>query len=178
MKKTIWMPVLTILLAAVVLFAVSAGLSSLQKENARKELESMLHTILPGSGTFTEEAYEGDDANIRTAYKSEAGFVVHVVTSGYAGDISMLVGVSNDGKVQGLVVRDLQETYGLGARALTDTEFLTQFLGTDGSAAVGEDIDALTGATVTSKAVTRGVNSAVNFVTGADTSSGATAWGG
>ena len=178
MKKTIWMPVLTILLAAVVLFAVSAGLSSLQKENARKELESMLHTILPGSGTFTEEAYEGHDANIRTAYKSENGYVVHVVTSGYAGDIAMLVGVSNDGKVQGLVVRDLQETYGLGARALTDTEFLTQFLGTDGSAAVGEDIDALTGATVTSKAVTRGVNSAVNFVTGADTSSGATAWGG
>ena len=145
MKKNFLMPVLTILLAAVVLFAASAGLSSLQKENARKELESMLHTILPGSGTFTEEAYEGDDANIRTAYKSEAGFVVHVVTAGYAGDISMLVGVSNDGKVQGLVVRDLQETYGLGARALTDTEFLTQFLGTDGSAAVGEDIDALTG---------------------------------
>ena len=178
MKKTIWIPVLTILLAAVVLFAASAGLSTVREENARKELESMLHTILPGSGTFTEEAYEGDDANIRTAYKSEAGFVVHVVTSGYAGDITMLVGVSNDGKVQGLVVRDLQETYGLGARALTDTEFLTQFLGTDGSAAVGEDIDALTGATVTSKAVTRGVNSAVNFVTGADTSSGATAWGG
>ena len=178
MKKTIWMPVLTILLAAVVLFAASAGLSTVREENARKELENMMHTVLPGSGTFTEEAYEGDDANIRTAYKSEAGFVVHVVTSGYAGDISMLVGVSNDGKVQGLVVRDLQETYGLGARALTDTEFLTQFLGTDGSAAVGEDIDALTGATVTSKAVTRGVNSAVNFVTGADASSGATAWGG
>lgn len=178
MKKTIWIPVLTILLAAAILFAASAGLSTVREENARKELESMLHTVLPGSGTFTEEAYEGDDANIRTAYKSEAGFVVHVVTSGYAGDITMLVGVSNDGKVQGLVVRDLQETYGLGARALTDTEFLTQFLGTDGSAAVGEDIDALTGATVTSKAVTRGVNSAVNFVTGADTSSGATAWGG
>ena len=178
MKKTIWIPVLTILLAAAILFAASAGLSTVREENARKELESMLHTVLPGSGTFTEEAYEGDDANIRTAYKSEAGFVVHVVTSGYAGDITMLVGVSNDGKVQGLVVRDLQETYGLGARALTDTAFLTQFLGTDGSAAVGEDIDALTGATVTSKAVTRGVNSAVNFVTGADTSSGATAWGG
>ena len=178
MKKNFLMPVLTILLAAVVLFAVSAGLSAVREENARKELESMLHTIFPGSGTFTEEAYTGEDTNIRTAYKSENGYVVHVVTSGYAGDISMLVGVSNDGKVQGLVVRDLQETYGLGARALTDTAFLTQFLGTDGSAAVGEDIDALTGATVTSKAVTRGVNSAVNFVTGADTSSGATAWGG
>lgn len=178
MKKTIWIPVLTILLTAAVLFAASAGLSTVREENARRELDSMMHTILPGSGTFTEEAYTGDDANIRTAYKSENGYVVHVVTAGYAGNISMLVGVSNDGKVQGLVVRDLQETYGLGARALTDTEFLKQFLNTDGSAAVGENIDALTGATVTSKAVTRGVNSAVSFVTGADTSSGATAWGG
>ncbi len=178
MKKTIWIPVLTIVLAAAILFAASAGLSTVREENARRELDSMLHTILPGSGTFTEEAYEGDDANIRAAYKSENGYVVHVVTAGYAGDISMLVGVSNDGKVQGLVVRDLRETYGLGARALTDTAFLKQFLNTDGTAAVGEDIDALTGATVTSKAVTRGVNSAVSFVTGADTSSGATAWGG
>ena len=178
MKKPIMLPVVTLILAAALLFAVSAGLSPIREENARKELESMLHTLLPGSGTFTEEAYTGDDANIRTAYKSEVGYVVHVVTSGYAGDISMLVGVSNDGKVQGLVVRDLQETWGLGARALTNTDFIAQFLGTDGTAAVGEDIDALTGATVTSKAVTRGVNSAVNFVTGADTSSGATAWGG
>ena len=45
-------------------------------------------------------------------------------------------------------------------------------------AAVGEDIDALTGATVTSKAVTRAVNSAVAFVTGADISSSATEWEG
>ena len=178
MKKNILMPILTILLAAVVLFAASSGLSTVREENARRELESVMHTILPGSETFTEEAYTGEDANIRAAYKSEAGFVVHVVTPGYAGDISMLVGVSNDGKVQGLVVRDLQETYGLGRRALTDTVFLTQFLNTDGSANLGESIDAMTGATVTSKAVTRGVNSAVSFVTGADASSGATAWGG
>ena len=50
--------------------------------------------------------------------------------------------------------------------------------GTTGEAAVGEGIDALTGATVTSKAVTRAVNSAAAFVTGADVSSGATEWEG
>ena len=103
--------------------------------------------------------------------------MVHVVTSGYAGDISMLVGVSSDGRVTGLVIRDMKETPGLGRKALTDSQFLAQFLNTDGTAAVGENIDALTGATVTSKAVTQGVNSAVSFVTGADSSSGATTWG-
>ena len=60
----------------------------------------------------------------------------------------------------------------------TDAPFLLQFLGTAGEAAVDENIDALTGATVTSKAVTRAVNSAAAFVTGADVSSGATEWEG
>lgn len=87
----------------------------------------------------------------------------------------MLVGVSHGGLVTGLVVRDLRETPGLGAMALTDPDFLSQFLNTDGTAALGEDIDALTGATVTSRAVARGVSSAVGYVTGADTASGATA---
>ena len=75
-------------------------------------------------------------------------------------------------------VRQTEETWGLGARALTDADFLIQFLGTDGTAEVGGNVDAITGATVTSKAITRGVNAAVGFVTGADTSSSATTWGG
>ena len=73
----------------------------------------------------------------------------------------------------GVVVRDLHETYGLGREALTDTAFLGQFLGTAGEASVGKDIEALTGATVTSKAIAKGVNSAAAFVTGADVSSSA-----
>lgn len=178
MKKEILMPVLAILLAAAVLFAASAGLSSIREENARRELEEMMKTILPGSDSFTQEPYSGTDENIRAAYKAENGYVVHVVTSGYAGDISMLVGVYNDGSVSGLVVRELRETRGLGGRALTDTEFLSQFLNTKGDATVGDNVDALTGATVTSRAIARGVNSAAAFVTGADGSSSATTWGG
>lgn len=90
----------------------------------------------------------------------------------------MLVGVYNDGSVSGLVVRELRETRGLGGRALTDTKFLSQFLNTRGDASVGDNVDALTGATVTSRAIARGVNSASAFVTGADGSSSATTWGG
>ena len=104
--------------------------------------------------------------------------MVGVCVSGYAGEIAMLVGVSNDGRVTGLQIRDMAETPGLGRRGLTDWEFLAQFLNTTGDAEVGTNIDALSGATVTSKAIARGVNSAVGFVTGADVSSGATSWGG
>lgn len=170
MKQTMF----AIFLSAAVLFAVSSGLSGMGAKNAEQEWQAMLRTLLPGSVTFTEEAYAGEDANIRTAYRGETGFVVHTATPGYAGEIAMLVGVSNAGKVTGLVVRNLRETPGLGGKALTDRDFLSQFLDTEGIAAVGEDIDALTGATVTSKAVARCVNSAVGYVTGADTASGAT----
>ena len=104
--------------------------------------------------------------------------MIGTTTAGYAGPIRMLIGVDNDGSVTGLQVRYLEETFGLGAEALTDWQFLAQFLRTEGDAEVGENIDAISGATVTSKALARSVNSAVAFVTGADVSSGATTWGG
>jgi Na+-translocating ferredoxin:NAD+ oxidoreductase RnfG subunit len=96
------------------------------------------------------------------------------------------------------VVQEAHETFGLGSHALNDHVFLSQFLNSGGSFAVGaadadafsgatqtttetEDsvyVDAISGATVTSKAVVRCVNSAVAYVTGTDADSGATSWGG
>jgi len=178
MKKSILIPVLALALSALVLFGASNLLSGMAVENGKEEHLYMMQTILPGSTTFTVEPYAGEDANIVSVHKGETGFVIETKTYGYAGDITMLVGVSTEGTVTGLVVRHLSETYGLGRNALTDTDFLAQFLNTSGEAAVGETVDALTGATVTSKAVTRAVNSAVAYVTGADASSGATTWGG
>lgn len=178
MKNRIWIPIVTVILAAAVLLAASVGLAPLREKNTQAELDAMLATVLPGGTSFAAETYAGDDANIQGIYKGENGFVIHAATSGYAGEISMLVGVSNDGTVTGLVVRQMDETWGLGRRALTDHEFLAQFLNTSGEAQVGSNVDALTGATVTSKAVARCVNSAVAFITGADVSSGATSWGG
>lgn len=178
MKKQIFVPVVTILMAAVLLLALSFGLNGVAAANAQKAHLQLMQTLLPDSTEFVVEPYAGEDANIRSVHKGENGFVIETVTRGYADDITMYVGVSNEGKVTGLVVYEMYETYGLGAQALTDVEFLAQFLNTTGEAAVGETVDALTGATVTSKAVTRSINSAVAYVTGADTSSAATSWGG
>lgn len=178
MKKTVLLPVITILLAAAVLFGVSFGLNGLASANAQAEHLRLMQTLLPGSESFVVEPYTGEDANIRSVHKGENGFVIETITQGYADQIRVLVGVSEKGYVTGLVVREMHETYGLGAKGLTDWQFLAQFLKTEGDAQVGGDVDALTGATVTSKAITRCVNSAVAFVTGADAESGATSWGG
>ena len=174
MKK----PLIAILLAAVILLGMSFGLKGVASANAQKEHLYMMQTILPGSENFTVEPYTGEDANIRSVHKGETGFVIETATQGYADEIVMLIGVSNDGKVKGLVVRDIHETHKLGNEALTNWQYLSQYLNTQGDAQIGENVDAITGATVTSKAITRCVNSAVAYVTGTDTDSGATSWGG
>ena len=198
MKKGILMPVLAVLIAAAVLLGLSAGLSGVAAANAQEDHLKLLKMMSPGSENFTLEPYDGEDANIRSVHKGEKGFVIETVTYGYAGEITMFVGVSNEGKVTGLVVRDLSETYGLGREALTNVDFLKQFLNSAGAfevATSGADafsgataaaepegdtvaVDALTGATVTSKAVVRCINSAVAYVTGADAATAATSWGG
>ena len=178
MKKNILICALSILLVAAVLLGCSLGLRSVAEKNAEKELLCTMKKLLPGSESFNEEAYTGEDANIRKVYKAENGFVIETCTRGYADDIVMLVGVSSEGKVTGVMVREIHETAGLGRTALVDYDFLVQFLKTEGDAEVGTNVDAISGATVTSKAVTRCVNSAVAYVTGADVDSGATSWGG
>ena len=196
MKKII----IAIALAALVLFGASLGLNGIAAKNAQAEHLQIMRTLLPGSENFTVEPYTGEDANIRSVHKAENGYVIKTVTYGYAGEITMLIGVNNEGHVTGLVVRDMSETFGLGAQALTDHVFLSQFLNTAGGVAVGSPdaeadafsgataaetetetsvyVDAISGATVTSKAIARCVNSAAGYVTGADVTSSATSWGG
>ena len=176
--RKIWIPFVSLALAAVLLLGLYNGLQGVRQANREKELNEKMMMLLPGSTTFAEEAYTGEDTNIAGVYKGETGYVIGTQTYGYAGYIQMLIGVCNEGNVTGLQVRNMEETYGLGAEALSDWEFLAQFLHSEGDAEVGTNIDAISGATVTSKAIARSVNSAVGFVTGADTSSSATSWGG
>ena len=178
MHKKILLPILSLILAAVILLGAFNGLNGIRASIREEEMQNKMQTLLPGSTTFTEEPYDGEDTNIQFVYKGETGFVVGTRTAGYAGDILMLIGVCDDGNVTGLQVRNMEETYGLGGKALTDWEFLAQFLRNEGDAEIGVNVDAITGATVTSKAIARSINSAVGFVTGADVSSSATTWGG
>ena len=128
MRKFALMPVFALILAAAVLLGAYNILGNVRAARREEELTAKMQTVLPGSATFTKEEYTGEDANIREVYKGENGYVIQTVTYGYAGNITMLIGVSNDGYVTGLQVRDMQETFGLGGEALTDWEFLAQFL--------------------------------------------------
>lgn len=93
------------------------------------------------------------------------GYCVNSVTKGYGGDIELLVGISADGSLAGIEVLSTSETAGLGANCTKD-DFKAQFGGQEYPISVvkggGGDgqISALTGATITSNAVAKGVNQA------------------
>lgn len=95
------------------------------------------------------------------------GYCVQVEPSGFGGTLTMIVGISKDGTVAGTQVTGMSETPGLGANCQTD--WINQYGGmaADGSLAVTKDGGAvvpITGATITSRAVTLGVNTAASYV--------------
>ncbi len=99
-----------------------------------------------------------------------AGYAIKVVASGSQGNIEMMVGVDADGVVTGVSIVDHSETKGIGTRVVEDEAttsgvgVLTQFEGksaADGTLEVGSSVDAITGATVSTRGVTTGVNTAL-----------------
>ena len=101
---------------------------------------------------------------VKEVYKAgDRGWVVMVTPSGFGGEIEMAVGVDKSGAVTGVSIIQMSETSGLGANARRES-FRSQYIGKSGGVALkkqGGEIDALTGATVTSTAVTKGVNAAL-----------------
>ena len=106
----------------------------------------------------------------KTADKKIVGYCVKAEPVGYGGAISMIVGINTEGVVTGVDIVEMSETPGLGAKA-DDTDFTDKYKGKTSVVSViksgkpnENQINAISGATVTSKAVTQGVNSALEAV--------------
>ena len=140
-----------------------------QAEQAAKV--EALKVVLPPFDQTVPEALTIDDMPITvyTATKGGqvAGYAVESMTkNGFGGAIDMMVGVDVSGAVTGVAIVSQSETASLGANC-TREDFRAQFTGKTGTLSVSKDggeIEALTGATVTSRAVTEGVNTALEFV--------------
>jgi electron transport complex protein RnfG len=105
-----------------------------------------------------------DVVKIYEGYKNgeKIGWVVQVAPRGYGGPLRFAVGIDTKGKVTGISIIEIKETPGLGLN-VEKPEFQRQFKGKDVSEPfqVGKDIDALTGATISSKAMALGVREAL-----------------
>ena len=160
---------LTLLLITAVVAGLLAFVNELTAgridELTRQKAEQAMREVLPAQDYTPLEA--ALPQGVTEAYRAgNAGYVVRVAPNGFGGAIDLMVGVKADGTVNGVAVIAHSETASLGANC-TREEFRAQYAGGAGPFAVGQDggtIEALTGATVTSRAVTDGVNAALDFV--------------
>lgn len=158
------------------------------KEQQRAK-EEAYKAVFADAGSFEElsvdtgilgeiNGEQGINANIDEVMKvldksgSFAGYVLTVTDhEGYGGDVQFAMGIKADGTVNGISFLSLSETAGLGMKANEDT-FKVQFAGknvekfryTKNGAASVDEIDALSGATITTNAVVNGVNAGLYYV--------------
>lgn len=156
-------------------------------ENAKQEAYKK---VLEDASSF--ESYKTFDADYANKLLKETGFLENEISEvvlakddsgkqtgcvitvisheGYGGDIVISVGIQNDGTVKGIEMLKIAETAGLGMKA-TESEFKTQFKDkqvpyfkyTKSGESGEEMIDALSGATITTNAVTNAVNASLVY---------------
>ncbi len=168
-----------ILTPAIVLFLISAictgilaftnsiTVNKIEENNIKAEEDSM-REVYPDAASFSEkkkingvELYEALDNG-----GNVLGYIFTGKSKGYGGDVRFMTGISSDGLVTGVKELELNETAGLGMNA-RKSDFKEQYAGKTGEFTVVKsnpsenEIQALTGATITSKAVTEAVNQAV-----------------
>ncbi|MDP2913572.1 MAG: RnfABCDGE type electron transport complex subunit G [Candidatus Omnitrophota bacterium] len=158
-----------ICLAATLVLAVTYEITKPKIEQQMKmEIEAALKTIIPEADSFTEKKVDDIDYFEATKNAILAGYCIKAVGTGYSGYMRIVVGIDTAGTIKGVKVLEHQETPGLGSkineirRGEKDAWFLRQFIGRQGKAvAIKKDIDAITGATISSKAVTDAIRDTV-----------------
>lgn len=155
----------TALLLGVVNYITAPIIKEHQEETKKAAMASVLtadeytqvEVTAPNVSAFYEAVTGG----------AAAGYVVEATSSGFGGAMTVTVGINPDNTVSGVVVTDHAETQGVGSKVVGSSEVLAQFKGlTAGITVNGSEnsFDAVSGATVSSKAVTAAVNAALDAV--------------
>ena len=161
----------TLLVICAVVAAVLAGVNMITKDKIAaiqvQKTEKAIQEVLPDAQNVQQLPLDGDTGIVQAVYAAEGSYAVQVAPGGFDGEVTMMVGIS-EGKVTGISVISHTETPGLGAVAAAQNAkgdaFRGQFVGQEGTLVIGEQIDAMSGATITSNAVVTGVNAALSYV--------------
>lgn len=128
----------------------------LAQEQARKEL-------LPDADNFTKvEGVTVDNVSDIYVADNGVGTVITCAGKGYGGTITVMVAFNPDDTVKQIKITEQSETQGLGSRITTDENFQPSFSGLPAEDFTISDISAISGATISSKAVTAAVNTAID----------------
>ncbi len=181
MSKEIIKPGL-VLLVITVIAAALLGAVNLATKKGIAEQEALSKTkamqeVLPNAKTFNEEkTNENKDYKVIKTYAEgidengdTAGYTFSVSTKGFSTGLNLMIGITKDGVISGIDVLSHEETPGLGANAKEDESWKNQFKDKKGKLKVSknspkaDEIQAITGATITSNAVIDAVNKASDF---------------
>ena len=163
---------LTLLVITSLVAAALAGVNSITApliaQAKEAKTQQAIGAVLEGGGEPIDFTGADSTGIVTAVYQGANGYAVQVCPSGFGGGIDMMVGIDLNGNVVKITVISHAETPSLGAVAAADSSageaFRGQFAGLSGELAVGDQIDAISGATITSKAVTVGVNAALDCV--------------
>ncbi len=175
----------TLLAICAVVALALAGVNAITKDkiaaNKAAKTAAALEKVLPGLVEAKEIPFTDASGLVTKVYKSDLslssnsnaafGYAVEVAPNGFGGAITMMVGISAEGEVLGISIISHAETPGLGAVAAQDTDkgvsFRDQFVGLISGITIGDgenQIEALSGATISSQAIVDGVNAALECV--------------
>lgn len=158
---------LKLLLISAVTALLLSGVNALTKdtiaENDAKEKSAAIAAIFPDSDSSESADVTIDGVNgvwLVTSGGDILGYAASVSPLGFGGALDMMVGVNSDGTIAGMKIVSHSETPGLGSR-VDDPDYLSQYTGKSGTLSLGNGIDAITGSTISSKAVLEAANRAL-----------------
>ena len=121
----------------------------------------ILKRTMPAADSFNKKTIDGTEYFEALKADNIIGYCMIAECKGYSGSIRFAVGVDLNGVIQNVDILENNETPGFGTR-IDDSNFLGQFRGKSaGTVAIGKNIDAVTGATVSSKALTDAINNSL-----------------
>ena len=133
------------------------------EEATRKAQDAARLELLPEADRFTRvDGISATDVSDVYVANNGVGAVVTSSAKGYGGTMTVMVGFSADGTIRQIKVTENAETKGIGSKVAGDPAFWTRFEGLEAKPLVlNEDVDAMSGATISSKALISAVNAAI-----------------
>ena len=159
MKKILHLTVFLALLSAIsggILAYVNFITSPIIEEQKIAKVKASLQELFPQATEFVEVSFTDDTGKVTNAYEAKGyGYAFTVSVQGYKDTITYLVGMDASGKIVGLKVTYINDTPGIGSR-VGDPEFANSVVGK----AKGDQVDTLSGATISSSAAITGLEAA------------------
>ena len=163
MKKDFIIPILVLMM---ICFVTSGALSLVNSVTepiieaaAEERTNESMHRQIPSAAEFEHIDKQGLPSSIFAVYRATngAGYVFIVTDTGFSGEVKVICGIDPDGRLTGSEALEHSETKGIGT-VIDQTSFTDQFIGKDSRL---EGVSTVTGATISTSAYVRAINSAL-----------------